>query len=456
MNLRGTNAQPLKTTDVLAEFLRTLGVQPMAIPDRLEARARLYRARLSDRRVLVVLDNAADETQVRPLLPGSAGCAVLVTSRRRLAGLEGATTVDLDVMDPDQAIELLGRVAGPQRVAAEPEAAAELARLCSYLPLAVRIAGARLAAKPHWRLAGYAARLQDERRRLSELRVGDLEVRASFMLSYQALSPDERHAFRLLGTLNGPDFAAWVAAALLDCGLQTAEDLIERLVDAQLVEATPEDPTGAIRYRFHDLLRVFARERLREEEPATAQQAALERALVTYLALAQRASAYLGRDDHRIGPNIHGHPKPVHPKPVNDSGLAAVVERDPLAWFKAEQENLIAAVEHAYDTGLWELTWELPAASLHSWNIAPCGAPWNTLTSSRLMQPVRRPTARRRHTSCVGSESFIGSTGMRDEAKSPWHASRARLGALCRVRRSTRHGVRAARPWRHVPFQRPL
>jgi DNA-binding SARP family transcriptional activator/Cdc6-like AAA superfamily ATPase len=354
MNLRGTDAQPLKPTDVLAEFLRTLGVQPMAIPDRLEARARLYRARLSDRRVLVVLDNAADEAQVRPLLPGSAGCAVVVTSRRRLAGLEGATTVDLDVMDPDQAIELLGKVAGPQRVAAEPEAAAELVHLCGYLPLAVRIAGARLAAKPHWRLAGYAARLQDERRRLGELRVGDLEVRASFMLSDQALSPDERHAFRLLGTLNGPDFAAWVAAALLDCGLQAAEDLIERLVDARLVEATPEDPTGCIRYRFHDLLRVFARERLREEEPVTAQQAALERAFAAYLALAQRASACLGRDDHRIDPNIHS-----HLKPVNDSGLAAMVERDPLAWFRAEQENLIAAVGQVYGAGLWELTWEL-------------------------------------------------------------------------------------------------
>lgn len=295
VNLRGAEAQALEPADVLAEFLRSLGVQPTAIPDGLAERAGLYRARLSDRRILVVLDNAADEAQVRPLLPGSPGCAVLVTSRRRLAGLEGAATVDLDVMEPDQAIELLGKVAGSERVAAEPEAASMLAHLCGYLPLAVRIAGARLAARRHRRLAGYATRLQDERRRLGELRAGDLEVRASFALSYQALSKDEQQMFRLLGLLNGPDFAAWVAAALLDCALEVAEDLVERLVDAQLLEAGGEDATGLIRYRFHDLLRVFARERLREEEPPTIQQGALERVLTTYLVLAERAGARLER-----------------------------------------------------------------------------------------------------------------------------------------------------------------
>jgi hypothetical protein len=177
VDLRGADAQPLDPAHVLAGFLHTLGVEPSALPDGLEQRAGLYRARLNNLRVLVVLDNAADEAGVRPLLPGSAGCAVLVTSRRRLAGLEGATTIDLDVMDPDQAIELLAKIAGPERVAAEPEAAMEVVRLCGCLPLAVRIAGARLAAKRHWRLASYEARLRDERTRLTELRVGDREVR---------------------------------------------------------------------------------------------------------------------------------------------------------------------------------------------------------------------------------------------------------------------------------------
>lgn len=236
VNLRGAEAQSLDPADVLAEFLRNLGVAPTAVPDGLAVRARLYRARLSGRRVLVVLDNAADEAQVRPLLPGDPGCAVLVTSRSRLAGLEGAITVDLDVLEPGEAVELLGKVAGPERVAGEPEATAELARVCGYLPLAVRIVGARLAAKPHWRLAAYAGRRRDERKRLGELRVGDLEVRASFALSYQALRQDERQAFRLLGSLDAPDFQAWVAAALVDCAVEAAENLVERLVDAQLLE----------------------------------------------------------------------------------------------------------------------------------------------------------------------------------------------------------------------------
>jgi DNA-binding SARP family transcriptional activator len=353
MTLQG-GAQPLEPAAVLAEFLRNLGVPPTAIPDGLKDRARLYRSRLAGKRILVVLNDAADEAQVRPLLPGDAGCAVLVTSRRRLAGLAGAITVELDVMEPGEAIELLGKVAGSERVAAEPDAAAELVHLCGYLPLAVRIAGARLAARPHLQLATYAVRLRDERRRLEELRVGDLGVRASFALSYLTLNGDEQRAFRLLGMLDGPDFAAWVAAALLDCALYEAEDLVERLVDAQLLEAGGEDATGLTRYRFRDLLRVFARECLREEEPASVHQAALERALTTYLKLAEWAGYRLGREDQWVSRDAAR-----QHDPADDSGLAALVERDPLAWFRIEQDSLIAAVGQAYNAGLWKLTWEL-------------------------------------------------------------------------------------------------
>jgi tetratricopeptide (TPR) repeat protein len=334
--------------------LRSLGVAPTAIPDGLEERARLYRARLSGRHVLVVLDNAVDEAQVRPLLPGDAGCAVLVTSRNRLLGLEGAKTVDLDVLEPHEAIELISKVVGARRVTAEPQAAEELAHLCGYLPLAVRIAGARLAAKPHWTLAVYVARLRDECKRLEELRAGDLEVRASFVLSYQALSENEQHAFRLLGLLDMPSFQVWVSAALLGCALQIAEDLVERLVDVQLFEAAGQDATGRLRYRLHDLLRVFARECLREEEPAAVQQVALERTLAIYLRLAEQAGAHLGRDDHWIGRDTTW-----HQSPANEFGLAVLIEQDTIVWFKAEQESLVAAVTQAHSAGLWKLTWEL-------------------------------------------------------------------------------------------------
>ena len=243
-NLRGAHPQPLDPGEVLAWFLRALGVDGAAILSGLEERAALYRSHLAGRRVLVVLDNARDAAQVRPLLPGSPTCAVLVTSRARLAGLEGAWLVDLDVLDPEQAVALLGRIVGPGRVAAEPAAAVELARLCGYLPLALRVAGARLAARPYWRLAQLVARLDDERQRLDELAYGHLEVRASLTLSYQALEPAARLLFGRLGVLKAPDVAAWVAAALLDSSVEQATELADRLVDAGLLEVAGRAPAG--------------------------------------------------------------------------------------------------------------------------------------------------------------------------------------------------------------------
>jgi len=195
VNLRGVEAERLDPAEVLADLLRALGVAGSAIPDGLGERARRYRSRLAGRRVLVVLDNAADEAQVRPLLPGDPGCAVLVTSRARLAALEGAHTVDLDVLDPDQAVRLLGKIAGLQRVTAEPDHARAIVRRCGFLPLAIRIAGARLAARPHWPLAHLADQLADTRRRLDVLTIGDLDVRASVTVSYTAQDQEARRLF---------------------------------------------------------------------------------------------------------------------------------------------------------------------------------------------------------------------------------------------------------------------
>jgi DNA-binding SARP family transcriptional activator len=277
VNLRGTEAHAPAPADILASFLRALGVDEAAVPDGLEERVRRYRARLADRRVLVVLDNAAGEAQVRPLLPPSAGCAALVTSRSRLAGLEAAHHAALEVLQSGEAVELLAKVAGAGRVAAEPTAARTIARLCGDLPLAVRIAGAKLAARPHWRLARLAERLGDERRRLDELRAGDLEVRASFAASHQGQDTAMQRAFRLLGLLETPSFAAPTAAAMLDVTVSDAEELLERLVEAHLLEVGGQDPGGRTSYRFHDLLRIFARERLRVETPVADRQAALRR-----------------------------------------------------------------------------------------------------------------------------------------------------------------------------------
>jgi NB-ARC domain len=355
VNLRGAEAQALDPTEVLAGFLRALGVEGAAIAEGLEERVRQYRSRLADRRVLVLLDNAASEAQVRPLLPASPGCAVLVTSRTPLSGLEAVHPLTLDVLEGDQAVELLARLAGRGRVAAEPEAAATIVRLCGWLPLAVRIAGARLAGRPQWRLALLAERLADEHRRLDELATGDLEVRASVALSYQGRGEQERRLFRLLGLLVAPSFPAWVAATLLDIRLAEAEGLLERLVDAQLVEAAGQDQAGQLRYRLHDLLRLFARERLQLEEPTASQRASLQRVLQTYLTLTEQADALL----EPSGVNHYGGDPARNPR---DHPAAAIVDQDPLGWLEAEQASLVAAVDQGCDAEIGEPSWRLATA----------------------------------------------------------------------------------------------
>jgi transcriptional regulator with XRE-family HTH domain/tetratricopeptide (TPR) repeat protein len=354
-SLRGAHPHPLDPSDVLAWFLRVLGVDGGAIPSGADQRAALYRSRLAGRRTLVVLDDAGSEAQVRPLLPGSPTCAVLITSRVRLAGLEGARLLDLDQLDPAQAVALLEQIVGPQRVAAEPTAAAELARLCGYLPLALRVVGARLAARPHWQLVQLVERLADQRQRLDELAYGHLAVRASLGLSYRALEPAARALLRRLGLLEAPDVAAWAAAALLDRPAAQAAELAERLVDARLVEVAGRDATGQVRYRLHDLVRVYARERAEAEEPPTQRRAALARALGAWLHLAERADARLGN------PFL----EPVYgqaPRWPVDQATTGRLLADPMVWLEAERPGLVAAVAQAACLGMAAVSWELTSA----------------------------------------------------------------------------------------------
>jgi DNA-binding SARP family transcriptional activator len=336
VNLLGTEATPLCATDVLARFLRSLGVDPTAIPDDAEERAALYRSRLADRRLLILLDDAACEAQLRPLLPGTSGCAVLVTSRARLAGLAGARVVDLDVFEPDQALELLARAAGPQRMAAEPAAAQEIVRLCGFLPLAVRVAGARLGARPHWPLSRLEADLTDEDTRLDTLRLGDLEVRASIARSYETLDVMARRAFRLLGLLEIREFAPWVTAALLDIPQAKAEELMDTLVDLHLLDVAGRDASGRLRYRFHDLLRAYARELVAVAEPENCRFAALDRAFGGWLALAEEAGRTLADS------SFAGAPVTVTCWRPEESVVRSVLT-DPAGWFEAEWAALMLA-----------------------------------------------------------------------------------------------------------------
>ncbi|WP_433333549.1 BTAD domain-containing putative transcriptional regulator [Spirillospora sp. CA-294931] len=294
IDLRGTGEDPADPRTVLGAFLQALGVEHNALPDSLSERSALYRTRLAERRVLVLLDNARDAEQVRPLLPGAASCAVLLTSRAKLGGLGTARLIDLDVLHPDEAVELVARIAGRHRVEAEPEAAAELPLICGYLPLAVRVVAARLAARPSWTLASLVERLADRRRTLDELRVADLGVESVFRLAYNQLDEPQRQAFRLLSLHEGPTIPLPAAAALLGLPPLEAEDLCESLVEVSLLRS----PTDG-RYRYHDLLGLYARQRAEQDEPADERTSALHRLAHFYLATARNAHLLVNPGDGR-------------------------------------------------------------------------------------------------------------------------------------------------------------
>ncbi|MFJ8465495.1 AfsR/SARP family transcriptional regulator [Streptomyces swartbergensis] len=282
VDLQGAGARAAEPETVLGSFLRALGTADSAIPDSLEERAALYRSVLAGRRVLVLLDNARDAAQVRPLLPGTDGCAALVTSRVRMVDLAGAHLIDLDVMAPDEALALFTKIVGEERVASEREAALDVVAACGFLPLAIRIAASRLAARRTWTVSVLAAKLADERRRLDELQAGDLAVKATFELGYGQLEPAQARAFRLLGLADGPDISLPAAAAILDLPVEDTEDLLESLVDTSLLESAAPG-----RYRFHDLVRLYARACAeRDEQPPSERGAALSRLLDFYLASA--------------------------------------------------------------------------------------------------------------------------------------------------------------------------
>ncbi|QFU92793.1 Regulatory protein AfsR [Amycolatopsis sp. YIM 10] len=337
VDLCGTQDEVRDPARVLANFLLSLGVDGGAIPDELADRSALFRSKLAGRRVLVLLDNAVGEDQVRPLLPGSAGCAVVVTSRARLSGLEGGRPLDVEVFTPEQAWAFLVGVVGQERIEAEPGAVAEIARLCGYLPLAVRVAAAKLVARSRLGIGQLAARLADECGRLDELVAGDLAVRASLALSYTGLRPAEQRALRLLGLLDVTDFASWVCAALLDVSPARAEATLEALADVHLVEDVGVDVCGQTRYRLHDLTRLFARERATESDSPEEIAAALERARTAWLALAEAADDLLdNRTLERIS-NCPDRERLAAEEPEILGGNAA-------GWFDVEARNLQAIV----------------------------------------------------------------------------------------------------------------
>ncbi|MFG2561226.1 BTAD domain-containing putative transcriptional regulator [Streptomyces sp. NPDC048496] len=330
VDLQGAGARAAEPETVLGAFLRALGTADSAIPDSLDERAALYRSTLDGRRILVLLDNAHDAAQIRPLLPGTAGCAALVTSRVRMVDLAGAHLVDLDVMSPEEALQLFTRIVGEERVNSEREAALDVVAACGFLPLAIRIAASRLASRRTWTVSVLAAKLADERRRLDELQAGDLAVKATFELGYGQLEPAQARAFRLLGLADGPDISLAAAAALLNLEAHAAEDVLESLVDTSLLESAAPG-----RYRYHDLVRLYARACAeRDEQPSEEREFALSRLLDFYLATAAGVYALERPGDRTVD----------HLEPTQYPGYAFADRPRALDWLYAEADCLLACV----------------------------------------------------------------------------------------------------------------
>ena len=342
VDLRGYDPeQPMPATDALAAFLRALGVDGADIPAAPAERAARYRSLVAGRRLLVVLDNAGSLDQVSPLVPGTGSCFVVVTSRDSLPGLvvrHGAARLDLDLMPPDEALDLLRGLVGP-RVDAESDAAAELVHRCARLPLALRVAAEIAAARPSTPLTDLVAELADERGRLDVFQAGSDDrsaVRAVFWWSYRRLPPPVARMFRLLGLHPGTDADGYAAAALADTDLRTAQQLADSLVGAHLVQ---EPAPG--RYRMHDLLRTYAVERS-DEEAEPDRRAALVRLIHHYLSGAALAMDVLYPAERPRRPSIAAPAGPV--PPLNSAEQA-------LAWLDGERDNLVAVAAYAAGHG---------------------------------------------------------------------------------------------------------
>jgi tetratricopeptide (TPR) repeat protein len=360
VNLRGYDPGPAVTPEqALEEFLRALHVAAEWIPAGLEARAALYRSLLHGRRMLIVLDNANSAKQVRPLLPSSPTCRTVITSRSRLSALiahDGASRILVDLLPPPEALALLRNILGETRVAAEPEAAATLARWCAYLPLALRIVAERAVTHPYVTLADLARELAVERDRLDLLSADEEEdentaVRAVFSWSYNALPPEAARAFRLLGLHASPDISTPAAAALTDTTPIQARRLLETLGGMHLVEEIAKD-----RYRFHDLLRVYAAECAEEQETDQDRRTAIRRVLTWYLHTGDAADRILNPHRHRI---------PLeHLENVSSLPLEFTSYRQALDWCETERANLVAATRQAAVTGEHVIAWKLPLLAM--------------------------------------------------------------------------------------------
>jgi len=362
----------LERDEALGQLLRALGVDPQRIPTDIDAQTALYRSLTASRRLLIVLDNAATADQVRSLLPGSAACLVLITSRNRMPGLvvrDEAYSISLAVLNSDDAHALLAGAVGRDRIDAEPDAADKLAGLCGYLPLALRVAAARLSMYRHYTLADLADQLAVERDRLDLLAVDDDEtgaIRSAFSWSYSALDPEAARVFRLLGLHAGPDFSVAAVAALTATTCEEAHTVLGLLISRNLLDQTARD-----RYRLHDLMRLYAAELASADKFNRDGAEAVARLMQWYLHTADAAGSVLLPNMRRV---------PIDPPEDMCRPLEFETPKEALAWCETEITNLVAITEHAVEIQEDVVAWKIPMVLWAFFTIRKRWNQWVTTT----------------------------------------------------------------------------
>jgi transcriptional regulator with XRE-family HTH domain len=333
IDLFGMSPRPATAADALRLLLRALGVEDNQIPEDVTERASLYRSLLRDRRALVVLDNAGSEEQVRPLLPGDGASLALITAKRQLAGLEGVRRLGLGPLSLPETAELLSGILGQRAARDEESALTQLSELCEGMPLALRIIGNRLVSRPGWDAAELAARLADEEHRLDQFKAGDLKIATAFAMSYDQLADAARRVFRRLAVVPGRDYDAALAGVAGEVPAEVAWDALDELVDLGLLL---DSAVG--RHRFHDLVRLFARTRLDEEESAAEREALTARVTSWLLRMATMAGRWFEP----------GCAPPVVPDP-DLAVLSSAAEAE--NWLRANVDNWLGALRSAADHG---------------------------------------------------------------------------------------------------------
>lgn len=373
VELHGSHSRPSSVRQVLGTALTAFGVSRSTLPHRVDERAALFRSMVAGKRILLILDDVADEAQVRPVLPGHSHSLVLITARGPLAGLDATYRLPLDALSPVAALALFGNVVGSQRVTAEPSESRQIVAHCGNLPLATRVAGALVATWPQGRMRDWIAELADRNTRLSRLRAGDRGVGAVFEMTYHVLAPPARVLFRRIALLPGPDFGESVVGVLADLESDEVDQALTELVRRGMVQAA----TAVGRYRLHDLLLLFAEQRLAAEETPDSRDRVTRTLLTHLLGLAYDASSTLD-------PSGYTTPGPSSPFRTREHATR---------WLDAERAGLVPAVRAAARLDLGELAFPLLASLPWYWDLRCCWEEWQEVNEQvlALAERLRAP-----------------------------------------------------------------